>query len=92
MKKIEGRVPRVLRDAINKMTVKKQILTNQMGSGDISPNDYVLIMKNQLDHDQKLLKYFQDKGDNSKAQLVAERIPHLIKELSKMIDCIKGKK
>ena len=46
-------------------------------------------MKNQLDHDQKLLKYFQDKGENSKAHLVAERIPILLKEISKAIEFLK---
>lgn len=92
IKKTEGRIPRALRDPLNRMTVKKQILENQMGAGAVSPNDYLVIMKNQLEKDQKLLKYFQDKGDNSNAKLVAERIPLLMKEISKLIDFLKGKK
>jgi hypothetical protein len=92
VKKIEGRVPRTLRDPINKLTVKKQILMNQIEGGVFSPEDYLMIMKNQLEKDKKLQQYFTDKGDMAKKQLVSERMPILIKEITEGINFLKKNK
>ncbi len=92
VKKIEGRVPRTLRDPINRLTVKKQILMNQIEGGVFSPEDYLMIMKNQLEKDKKLQQYFTDKGDMAKKQLVSERLPILIKEITDGINFLKKNK
>ena len=56
-----------------------------MGS-EITINMYLGMLRYQLDHDRKLLKYFQDKKDVEKSKLVAERIPVLIAELEEAVD------
>ncbi len=90
-KKIDGRIPRDLRDKFNKIQCKKQILMQQAQNGDITENDYLKIMKVQLDHDRKLLAYFKDQKNNLKAFLVNERISLLIKEIEEGINKIKNK-
>lgn len=60
--------------------------------GDLTPELYLNIIRNQLDHDQKLFKYFETQNQLDKAKLVSERIPLLISEINELIDYIKTKK
>jgi len=95
IKKIEGRAPQKIREKLIKMKVTKNViifilnfkknLEAQMGS-EISINMYLGMLRYQLDHDRKLLKYFQDKKDGDKTKLVAERIPVLIAEIEEAVD------
>ena len=59
-------------------------LTNSLGD-DISPNDYLALLKNSFDHDKKLATYFSQQKDAEKAKLVSERLPLLIKETEELI-------
>lgn len=63
----------------------------QMGS-QITIEDYLGVLRFALDHDQKLVKYFEGKKDLAKGKLVAERIPLLIAEIEEIIKYIKGNK
>jgi hypothetical protein len=63
----------------------------QMGDT-ITIEAYLGLLKYQFQHDQKLLKYFQDKNEVEKAKLVAERIPLIIAEMEEAIDIVKKKK
>jgi len=53
---------------------------------DITVNMYLGLLRFQLEHDRKLLKYFQDKKDAERGKLVAERIPILIAEIEEVVD------
>ena len=82
--KIDGRTPRELMQRIVKMKCKMNTLTNSLGD-DISPNDYLALLKNTFDHDKKLATYFSQQKDAEKAKLVSERLPLLIKETEELI-------
>ena len=56
--KIEGRIPKELRDKKNKMFCKKNILENMLGD-QITPQQYAGIVKYSIDHHRKLQKYFR---------------------------------
>jgi hypothetical protein len=58
----------------------------------ISPEQYLNILRFQLDHDQKLMKYFEQQKQMEKGKLVAERIPIIISEIEEMINFLKSKK
>jgi hypothetical protein len=60
--------------------------------GDLSPESYLGLIKFQLEHDQKLLKYFETQKQIENAKLVSERIPLLINEISEVIDYVKTTK
>ena len=53
---------------------------------EITVNMYLGLLRFQLDHDRKLLKYFQDKKDAERGKLVAERLPILISEIEEVVD------
>ncbi len=53
---------------------------------EITVNMYLGLLRFQLDHDRKLLKYFQDKKDPERGKLVAERLPILISEIEEVVD------
>ena len=88
IKKIETRIPRPLREKSNRIKVKITFLKNALGDT-ISPQDYVNIMKNQLEHDKLLYYYFVQKNENEKANIVKHRIQILIKELNETETFIK---
>ena len=82
-KKIEGRTPKELREKINKIIVKINLLQNQLGD-QIQPTDYLKVLENQLIHDKSLYQYFiQTKNDNN-ASLVKPRIEILEKEIQEL--------
>lgn len=89
-KKIQGRTPKELREKINRITVKISQLENLLGE-QIKPIDYLNIIKNQLNHDKELYKYFIQEKQNEKAQLVKPRIEILFKELEEINKFLKTK-
>ena len=82
--KIDGRTPRELMQRIVKMKCKMQTLTNSLGD-DISPNDYLVLLKTTFEHDKNLATYFSQQKDIEKSKLVSERLPLLIKETEELI-------
>ncbi len=82
---IEGRAPPKLRDKLVKLKCRKNLFDQQLGDG-ISVEDYIVLMKNQLDKDKKLSMYFEQENMLDKAKLVAERMPVMLKELQEAID------
>ena len=81
---IDGRTPKEIMQKIVKMRVKINSLENSLGS-DISPKDYEILLKFTLEHDTKLLEYFEQIGDKKKSMLVCERIPLIVKELEELM-------
>ena len=81
---IDGRTPKEIMQKIVKMRVKINSLENSLGS-DISPKDYEILLKFTLEHDTKLLEYFEQIGDTKKSMLVCERIPLIVKELEELM-------
>lgn len=63
----------------------------QMGE-QITIENYLGLVRYQLDHDQKLLKYFEEKKQMEKMKLVAERTPLMIAEIQEIITYMKSKK
>ena len=58
---------------------KYKALENSLGE-DISPQDYLALLKVTFDHDKKLADYFKQIGDKEKFILVNERLPLIFKE------------
>ena len=73
---------------IIKIKCKIQTLEDSMGD-EISPDDYLTLLKITFDHDKKLAAYFKQVGDKDKFNLVQERLPLIVKEME---DIMKMKK
>ena len=82
--KIDGRTPYELRQRIVKMKCKKQSLTDSLGD-DISPEDYLLLLKTTFAHDKRLVDYFNQQKDAEKSKLVSERLPLIVKETEELM-------
>ena len=85
--KIEGRIPKELRVKKNKMICKKSVLESMLGDK-ISPQQYVRIVFNSLEHHRKLQKYFQDHNEIEKEKIVVDRTEILIGELTEVLKLI----
>jgi len=88
---IEGRAPAKLREKLIKIKCKKNIFEQQLGDS-ISIQDYIMLMKTQIDKDRKLALYFEQEKMMDKARMVAERIPITIKELEEALEYAKQAK
>jgi hypothetical protein len=64
--KIDGRTPRDLMQKIIRIKCKRQSLEDALGT-DISPQDYLGLLKITFDHDKKLAEYFKQIGDKDKS-------------------------
>ena len=82
--KIDGRTPRELMQRITKIKCKYKTLENSMGD-DISPQDYLVLLRTTFEHDKKLAEYFKQKGDKDKFTLVNERLPLIFKEIEDFV-------
>ena len=82
--KIDGRTPRALMQRIVKMKCKKQSITDSLGD-DISPEDYLVLLKTTFAHDKKLVDYFNQEKDAEKSKLVSERLPLIVKETEELM-------
>jgi nicotinamide riboside kinase len=78
---IEGRIPRDLRDKCNKLYVKKCLLQKQLNENKLTAEEYVSVIKGQIEYDEKLRQYFLDKKLISKAEIVEQLITLQLKEL-----------
>ena len=63
MKKIDGRTPREMLQKKVKMTCKKKQLEEGMGDGSVSPQEYMELMKDNLEHDQLLAIYMKQNNE-----------------------------
>ena len=82
--KIDGRTPRDLMQKIIRIKCKRQSLEDALGT-DISPQDYLGLLKITFDHDKKLAEYFKQIGDKDKFILVNERLPLIFKETEQLM-------
>ena len=82
--KIDGRTPRELMQRIVKMKCKKQSITDSLGD-DISPQDYLTLLKTTFAHDKKLVDYFNQEKNIEKSKLVSERLPLIVKETEELM-------
>ena len=82
--KIDGRTPRELLQRIVKIKCKYQELENSLGD-DISPQEYLTLLKVTFEHDKRLAEYFKQIGDFKKFELVNERLPLIVKETEELI-------
>ena len=64
---------------IIKIKCKIQNIENAMGD-EITPQDYLALLKVTFDHDKKLAEYFKQIGNKEKFTLVNERLPLIVKE------------
>ena len=69
---------------IIRMKCKKQSLTDALGE-DISPQDYLTLLRTTFAHDKKLADYFNQNKDSEKSKLVSERLPLIIKETEELM-------
>lgn len=88
---IEGRAPAKLREKLIKLKCKKNIFEQQLGDS-ISIEDYIILMKTQIERDRKLALFFEQEKMIDKAKIVAERIPYIIKELEEALEFAKSSK
>jgi len=82
--KIDGRTPRELMQRIVKMKCKMQSITDSLGE-DISPQDYLTLLKTTFAHDKKLVDYFNQEKNIEKSKLVSERLPLIVKETEELM-------
>ena len=82
--KIDGRTPRELMQRITRINIKMKQLEESFGD-EISPQDYLTLLKFSFDHDKKLAEYFKQIGDKDKFTLVNERLPLIVKEMEALI-------
>jgi hypothetical protein len=78
---VEGRIPSNLRQKKLYLSCKRNKLKQAIEGGEIELKDYLKIARNQFEKDLKLAKYFEQINDNSKKQLVMERVQVLKKEI-----------
>ena len=84
LKRIEGRTPKEIRQKKNRLYVQSSILKNKIEDGKISKKQYRQICKNILDKHLKLLKYFTDKNENEKIDIIKKRIYLINMELEQI--------
>ena len=65
--KIDGRTPRELMQKKIKINVKIKQFESQMSEGEFTPNDYLVLMEQQLTHDLILCKFFKQENEINKA-------------------------
>ena len=82
--KIDGRTPRELMQRIIKIKCKYQTLEESLGE-EITPQDYLTLLKVTFEHDKKLADYFKQIGDKDKFILVNERLPLIFKETEELM-------
>jgi len=82
--KIDGRTPRELMQRITRINIKIKQLEESFGD-EITPQDYLALLKFSFDHDKKLAEYFKQTGDKDKFTLVNERLPLIVKEMEALI-------
>ena len=87
--KISGRTPRELLQKKVKMSCKIKMMQQQMGDGDVSPQDYCNLLNQQIIHDQSLFAYFKQEKDIEKAKLVAMRIKLMNEEMAELKQYLK---
>ena len=63
---------------------KINILKQQIGNGNISPQDYYNLIIQQIIHDQALFSYLKQENEIEKAKLVAIRIQLMNKEIEEL--------
>jgi hypothetical protein len=90
--KIDGRAPPKIREKLLKMRVKYKSIESNMGEGTLSVDRYIAIMKMQMEHDRKLMAYFESKKEMPKVKQVADRIPLILKEMEEAINFAKSQK
>ena len=59
-------------------------MTDALGD-QISPQDYLTLLKTTFDHDKKLVDFFNQNKDAEKSKLVSERLPLIIKETEELM-------
>jgi len=82
--KIDGRTPRELMQRIIRIKVKMQQLEDSFGD-EISPQDYLTLLRITFEHDKKLAEYFKQIKDKEKFDLVNERLPLILKEMEELV-------
>jgi hypothetical protein len=82
--KISGRTPRELLQKKVKISCKIKLMEQQMGEGDVSPQDYYNLLDQQLIHDKALFAFFKQEKDLEKAKLVAMRVKLLNEEMEEL--------
>ena len=72
-----------------KMSCKIKMFQQQMGDGDVSPQDYYNLLTQQITHDQTLFAYLKQENEIEKAKLVAIRIKLMNEEITELKQYIK---
>ena len=87
--KISGRTPRELLQKKVKMSCKIKMFQQQMGDGDVTPQDYYTLLSQQLIHDKNLFTYFKQENEIEKAKLVAIRLKLMNEEIEELKQYLK---
>ena len=90
--KIDGRSPPELRTKYNRAVVQRKYLMDLIENGEMSIDDYLLTIKNAIEHDKKLEQYFKDKNEMNKLKFIVKRLPVLADEFSETLEASKKMK
>lgn len=82
IKKIEGRPPAALRQKFLQLKCRYNTLKEQIMEGDLTLENYIVLLKKQIDKDQRLILFFKQNASNEKAILVTERLKIQMDELN----------
>lgn len=81
IKKIEGRPPSKLRQKFIGMRCRYNTMKSQIEEGDITLQNYINILENQIVKDKRIANYFKQEGDKVKLMILVDRIKLMMKEL-----------
>lgn len=81
IKKIEGRTPSKIRMKFLSLKCRYNTMKSQIEDGDITLQNYINVLTEQIAKDKKLAEYFKQEEQKGKFLLVNEKLQIMIKEI-----------
>ncbi len=89
IKKIEGRPPQKLRQKFLQIKCRYNTLKEQISDNSLTVDNYIVLLKKQVEKDKRLSLYFKQNEQKDKMLLVADRMKVIIGELDDLIKQMK---
>ncbi len=89
IKKIEGRPPQKLRQRFLQIKCRYNTLKEQISENSLTVENYMNLIKKQIDKDKRLSMYFKQNDLREKLGIVSERMKIMISELDELIKQMK---
>lgn len=89
IKKIEGRPPQKLRQKFLQTKCRYNTLKEQISENSLTVDNYIILLKKQIEKDKRLALFFKQSGQKDKVALIGERMMVMIGELDDLIKQMK---